>query len=239
MKAYYNKRKRVKTYSNIQLLSIVFTLLFLLDGCKEKPKNELPQEQSTKNMPKIHPPKTLKDKKETIEGNTTEENISKKEASVLLSSKADKLFHLGDHNGFTHAVSIENKKLLFKDIPQPIVILNLFSTWSLPCQGEAPYLADLQKKYEKELFVLGILLHPDAHLQELETFIQKNNASFFISSSSENNAFAKEIAKMLHLPNTLPIPLTIIYKDGHPYRYYEGAVPIEMIEHDIKSLLKQ
>jgi len=239
MRAYYNKRKRVKTYSNIQLLSIVFTLLFLLDGCKEKPKNELPQEQSTKNTPKTHFPKILKSEKEIIEGNTTEESISRKKISTPLSSKTDKLFHLSDHNGFTHTISIENKKLLFKDIPQPIVILNLFSTWSLPCQGEAPYLADLQKKYEKELFVLGVLLHPDAHLQELETFIQKNNASFFISSSSENNAFAKEITKMLHLPNTLPIPLTIIYKNGHPYRYYEGAVPIEMIEYDIKSLLKQ
>ncbi|QOR61376.1 TlpA family protein disulfide reductase [Sulfurovum sp. ST-21] len=232
----------MKTYSNIQLLSIVFTLLFLLDGCKEKPKDELPHEQSIKNMPETHSKKIIeeiKGEKDITEENTTEKNISRKEISAPLSSKADKLFHLGDHNGFKHAVSIENEKLLFKDIPQPVVILNFFSTWSLPCQGEAPYLADLQKKYEKELFVLGILLHPDDHLQELETFIQKNNASFFISSSSENDAFVKEIAKMLHLPDILPIPLTIIYKDGHPYRYYEGAVPVEMIEHDIKSLLKQ
>jgi len=223
----YTKRKRVKALPTIRLTLFVLTLLLLLVGCEEKPEESLPYEHSVENMPEAPSSQKLT---EANESNTTPPN-------TLYPSKGEH-FSLGDQKGVVHTVSIEHDQLFFKEISQPVVILNFFSTWSLPCQGEAPYLSNLQKKYPKDIFVMGILLHPDDHLQELETFVSQYQADYFISSSSENDRFAQKILQRVHIEDILPIPLTVIYHGGHYYRHYEGAVPIEMIEHDIKALLQ-
>ncbi len=192
-------------------------LLFLLSGCGKKEKSVQEHNASTATA-------------------TKENNVS---TAINRSSAAkNNRFMLTDHNGISHTVVMEKEKLLFPDITRPVVILHFFSTWSDPCQGEAPYLSDLQLKYKKEVAVLGILLHPDNYLEELDTFVSKNNLAYFISSGEENDAFAKTISKRLSLPDMLPIPLTVIYHNGRYYKHYEGAVPVEMLVHDINILLK-
>jgi thiol-disulfide isomerase/thioredoxin len=217
----------VKALSTIRPTLFVLTLLLLLAGCEEKPKESLPYEHSVENMPKAPSSQNL-----------TETNESSTPSSSTLYPSGGVHFSLGDQKGVVHSVSIEHDQLFFKKISQPVVILNFFSTWSLPCQGEAPYLSKLQKKYPEDIFVMGILLHPDEHLQELETFVSQYQADYFISSSSENDRFVQKILKRLHIEEIMPVPLTVIYHGGHYYRHYEGAVPIEMIEHDIKALLE-
>ena len=223
----------MKALSTLPSILSAITLLFCCTGCNDKPKETLPYEHSVENIPAATPSQNA------TQAHTGEKNISEENRSTALSPVHGKQFSLGDQNGITHIVSVENDQLFFKDISQPVVILNFFSTWSLPCQGEAPYLADLQKKYPKELSLIGVLLHPDDNLQELEKFIKDYHASYFISSSSDNDRFAQKILERLHMPDILPIPLTVIYYKGHYYRHYEGAVPIEMIEHDIKVLLEE
>ena len=147
-------------------------------------------------------------------------------------------FSLTNQHGLTRTVILQEKKVALQGIDKPVVILHFFTTWSLPCRGEAPYLSDLQVKYKKEVELLGILLHPDNYLQELDSFVTKNRLAYFISSGSQNDALAKAVAGQLALPDTLPIPLTVIYHDGRYYKHYEGAVPVEMLVHDIDTLLK-
>ncbi len=192
-------------------------LLFVLSGCGKKEKS-------------------------AQEYNTSTAAVTKDDNASAVSSKPspakDNRFMLTDHNGISHTVVMKKEKLLFPDITKPVVILHFFSTWSDPCQGEAPYLSDLQLKYKKKIAILGILLHPDNYLEELDTFVSKNKLAYFISSGGENDAFAKAISKRLSLPDMLPIPLTVIYHDGRYYKHYEGAVPVEMLVHDINTLLK-
>ncbi|MCF6206784.1 MAG: TlpA family protein disulfide reductase [Sulfurovum sp.] len=212
----------MKAHPTIWLILTVLISLFVSTGCKEKPKEKLPYEHSVESIP----------------ATPVSQNLTKANHTPTLYPSGGKRFNLGDQKGIVHSVSVENDQLFFKDISQPVVILNFFSTWSLPCQAEAPYLVDLQKKYPKQIFVMGVLLHPDDHLQELEKFINENQIDYFISSSSENDRFTQKILEKLHMPDILPIPLTVIYHGGHYYRHYEGAVPIEMIEHDIKTILR-
>jgi len=206
-------------------------LMLLLTGCDDKkekhtlPPREIPQEPPAAPSPQVPPSQNLT-KEVPAEENRTVPSLKP-------------FFTLGSQDGTTHTVSIEENRLVFQDISQPIVILHFFATWSLPCQGEAPYLSDLQKKFPQKVFVAGILLHPDDHLQELETFIRENHADYFISSGSENDRFTQKIIDRLHMPEILPVPLTVIYNKGRYARHYEGAVPIEMVEHDIKVLLKK
>ena len=139
----------------------------------------------------------------------------------------------------SHKVTVSDQKVMFQDTTQPILIVNLFATWCPPCIGEIPYLNDLQKKYEKELLVVGILTHDSIVQDELETFMAKNQINYFISNGTDNEAFATLMATTLHLPKNFPIPLTVMYVEGKYFTHYEGSVPVEMIEYDIQQAKKQ
>ena len=128
--------------------------------------------------------------------------------------------------------------MAFHDINQAVVIVNFFSTWCSPCSGEIPYLSDLQKKYKKKLFVAGILINDKQDDNTLKEFISKHHADYFISNSKHNDAFADKVVKELQLPENFSIPLTVIYKEGNYYTHYEGAVPVEMIDHYIQEAIK-
>ena len=94
------------------------------------------------------------------------------------------------------------------------------------------------KKYKKNLFVTGILVNDTIEETALKAFTLKYHANYFISNSKQNDAFASKVVKELQLPENFSIPLTVIYKDGNYYTHYEGAVPVEMIEHDLKNAMK-
>jgi len=203
-------------------------MLLFISGCEKKAKEKNPFQ----NIPEIEKTETL-----TLETLQAGKDRKEQNTTTLYPSSGD-TFYLSDIKDQNHTVAIEDKQLFFKDISQPVVIINFFSPWSLPCKAQVPYLSDLQKKYPKELFILGILLNPQDHKESLGHFIQENHANYYISGSKENNAFTRKILKQLHLPDIMPIPLTVIYRGGHYYRHYEGAVPIEMIEHDVKTLIE-
>ena len=139
----------------------------------------------------------------------------------------------------SHKVTVSDQKVMFQDVAQPIVMVNLFATWCPPCIGEIPYLNDLQKKYEKELLVVGVLTHDSIVQDELETFMAKNQINYFISNGTDNDAFANLLATTLHLPKNFSIPLTVIYVEGKYFTHYEGSVPVEMIEYDIQQAKKK
>jgi len=215
--------------NRLQILTVIlFTCVHLFSGCSETPKEENPFQ---------------------LEGNLSsadsseEENFSSalsKASGDTNTTQADNITYLlSDHQGNQYGIRTDHKELHVEENTAPVVILNFFSTWSLPCQGEAPYLTRLQKKYPKNILVLGVMLHPDTHLDTLEAFVRENNATFFISSSSENDRLAKKVAEELKLQNMFPVPLTVIYHNGIYDKHYEGAVPVEMLEHDIQILLEK
>ncbi len=139
----------------------------------------------------------------------------------------------------SHKVTVSDQKVIFQDAAQPIVMVNLFATWCPPCIGEIPYLNDLQKKYEKELLVVGILTHDSIVQDQLETFMAKNQINYFISNGTDNETFATLLASTLDLSKNFPIPLTVMYVEGKYFTHYEGSVPVEMIEYDIQQAKKQ
>ena len=134
---------------------------------------------------------------------------------------------------------VSDQKVIFQNIVKPIVIVNLFATWCPPCIGEIAYLNDLQKKHQKELFVVGILTHDNIVQAALETFMAKNQVNYFISNSTHNDMFANLLASTLHLPKNFSIPLTVMYVEGEYFTHYEGTVTVEMIEYDIQQAKKQ
>jgi len=167
-------------------------------------------------------------KKTTIEdfNKTKETNESKKHT-----------FSLRDLNGSNYSVSIENKHIKISTVNQKLILLNFFATWCPPCKGEIPYLADLQKKYKDRLFIAGILVNDSPDDKTLKAFTETYGINYFISNAKDNDAFVKLAVQKLQLDENFPIPLTILFKNGNYYAHYEGAVPVEMLEHDIKEAI--
>jgi thiol-disulfide isomerase/thioredoxin len=158
--------------------------------------------------------------------------------STLKTNKDAKSFKLNDIDNKNHTIYFDKKNILIEDISQDFVLLNFFATWCPPCQGQIPYLADLQETYKDDLFVAGILVN-DANQEyhTLEAFLKKYTINYFISNAKENDTFAVELLKGLNIAENFQLPLIILYKKGKYYAHYEGAVPIEMIEHDLKKAI--
>lgn len=55
------------------------------------------------------------------------------------------------------AVKIDDENIKFSEIKAPVVILNFWASWCVPCIKEFPSLVSLRKKFKQnELFILGI-----------------------------------------------------------------------------------
>ena len=139
----------------------------------------------------------------------------------------------------SHKVTLSNDQIIFQHNNKAIVLINLFATWCPPCIGELSYLNTLQKKYSNDLFLIGVLTHDYIDIPSLESFIAKHEINYFISNSPHNNAFIGRLATTLDLPQNFSIPLMVMYVDGKYFTHYEGTVPVEMIEYDIRQAQKQ
>ena len=204
------------------IVLLFITVLLYFTGCEDK-KSDVPDVLIEKTTEIIK--KKITPKETYISPLQTDSNATK--------------FTLNDIDNKNHTFYFNKKDIFIEDVSQKFVLLNFFATWCPPCQGQIPYLADLQKKYENDLFLAGILVNDsNKEYHELEAFSAKYTINYFISNAKENDTFAIALLKGLNIAENFQLPLTILYKNGTYYAHYEGAVPIEMIEHDIKKAMK-
>lgn len=214
-------------FSLISVVSITISLIFFT-GCEDKKEGNAPTavENTTEILPSRKVPQQQKSKKE-------------KNKTALPSDTTDGLtLTLTNTKQQTGTLTFrDNNTILLQNLPQNVVILNFFATWCPPCRAEIPYLSDLQKKYQNKILIAGILVNDLPDTQALEKFAHDYQLDYFISNSKKNNTFVSNVVKVLQLPENFSIPLTIIYKNGSYFTHYEGAVPVEMIDHDIQDAL--
>ncbi|WP_353662366.1 TlpA family protein disulfide reductase [Hydrogenimonas sp. SS33] len=122
------------------------------------------------------------------------------------------------------------------NVTEPVVLIDFFATWCPPCRAEIPHLADLQKRYEGKLKVIGVLIETKS-TAAMNRFIEGHGINYFVSNAPDNIDFATTTADMLHQPKNFSIPFMILFVKGKYFRHYIGMVPEEMIESDIKEAL--
>jgi thiol-disulfide isomerase/thioredoxin len=204
-----------------KIIALLFiTLLLCFTGCEDKKPNT-PIEENTTAI--IH-------KKTTVEDANR---------STLKTNSDAKKFKLNDIDNKNYTFYFDKKNIFIENIPQKFLLINFFATWCPPCRGQIPYINDLNEKYKKDLFVAGFLVNDDdKEYHELKEFSAEHNINYFVSNSKENDVFALELLKDISIAENFQLPLTILYKNGKYYSHYEGAVPVEMIEHDLKNAMK-
>jgi thiol-disulfide isomerase/thioredoxin len=137
-------------------------------------------------------------------------------------------------------VTVKSNFYNFLDIEEPIVMINFFATWCPPCLGQIPHLNRLQKNYKNKLTIIGLLMHDDIKEENLDKFIESQKIDFYISNQQDKNRkFSNFISPKLQLNATFPLPVMILFVKGRYYTHYEGSIPEEMIESDIKQALKK
>jgi len=178
-------------------------------------------------------------KKGGNEENTTAALSEKAKTPHIPESPQARSFLLKDIDERELNITIEGKRIASRDIDQSLILLNFFATWCPPCRGELPDFSQLQRKHAKDLFIIGILVNDEQNSTQLRSFMKKYGANYFISYAKENDELASLIIKDLNLSENFPIPLSVLYREGSFYRYYEGAAPVEMMENELKQALKQ
>ena len=201
---------------------LFITLLVCFTGCEDKKSDiDLPVENNTTDI---------------IDKNVTQEDT---DDSPFKTDADAKKFKLNDIENKNYTFYFYKKNIFIKDVPQKFVLLNFFATWCPPCNGQLPYISDIEAKYKDKLFVAGILVNDtDKEYHEIQELSTKYTIDYFISNSKQNDTFAIELLKCLNIAENFQLPLTILYKNGKYYAHYEGAVPVEMIEHDIKKAIE-
>jgi thioredoxin-like negative regulator of GroEL len=142
-------------------------------------------------------------------------------------------FTLHDVDGRTTSLTLQKGHLEIGRVTQPKILLHFFTTQADVCRAMLPYLSDLQRKNAQSLFVLGVVVPDGPDAKRLRTFMEQNDATFFIAEGSDNNALMRTVAADLSLEENYPLPLTVLFDRGHYVTHYEGVVPIEMIRHDL------
>lgn len=164
-----------------------------------------------------------KEKKEEVK---EEVHIQKfeKTSEFQLKTTNDKIINL----------KLENEKIILKDYPNKIVLLNFFTTWCPACKAEIPNLIKLQNDYKNDFVVISILLEEMKTNDEIKTFIKESNINYDVIHSPESIEVAKNLGGIKSIPT-----MFLINKNSNLFQKYVGLVPAEMMEIDIKKLLEK
>ena len=95
---------------------------------------------------------------------------------------------------------------VLKDVKTPIVLINFWASWCVPCLKEFPSLVEFKKKYEGKVTVIGINgdeEDPKMNVDKIEKKYHLNFESILDPSSVTSNKF---------LINTYPV--SILYYKG-------------------------
>jgi thiol-disulfide isomerase/thioredoxin len=131
-------------------------------------------------------------------------------------------------------IRLENDKVILKDYPNKIVLLDFFATWCPPCKAEIPNLVRLQEDYKNDFVVISILLEEMKTNEEIIDFIKSFNINYTITNSPDNFDLAKSLGGIKSIPT-----MFLVDRNSKIFQKYVGLVPSEMMEIDIKKVLEK
>ena len=131
-------------------------------------------------------------------------------------------------------IKLENDKIIVKNYPNKIVLLNFFATWCPPCKAEVPNLIKLQNDYKNDFVVVSVLLEEMKTNEEILAFIKEYNINYTVINSPESFDLVKNLGGIKSIPT-----MYLLDKNSKTFQKDVGRVPNEMMEIDIKKVLER
>jgi thiol-disulfide isomerase/thioredoxin len=121
-----------------------------------------------------------------------------------------------------------------------VVFLNFFATYCVPCHTEFPDIEKLQTKYGDKLQVVEVSMNDvtdAAEKAEMAKYIQEQKPPFpvYIASTTDDSYY-KDIDPRWAQSEALPMTM-IFGKDGKEAHFYQKALTLADMEHDVDPLL--
>jgi len=120
-----------------------------------------------------------------------------------------------------------------------VIMFDIFATWCPPCRAEAQTLSDIQKKYKKDVVIIGLTVEDGIDNEKLNTFAKECDATYTLVNSHQNQKLIQAILKSLDVDGGSPIPFMVLYKDGKYIKHFVGATYEEFITTEIKKALEK
>lgn len=168
-----------------------------------------------------------------MSGCSDSKKASQNEAEALIAKTG---YTLKGIDGSSYEITKAGTDFSIKGAAEPVVIYDIYATWCPPCRAEAPHLSSLQKKFAGKVKVIGISIEEGKDNAYFERFAKDIGIEYTLVNSPDNQRLSRAMAGAIGIGQDFPIPLMIVYKNGHFVKYYSGLVPEEMLESDLKQL---
>jgi len=215
------------------IISLFILILFL--GCENRDSFDniiaKLKAQKDKNITKttVIVPNVIQ-KKATVEQNLT---LVNKEKDTKQKKKISKL-SLKTIDGKEIKLKFFDNGIKFQTYKNKIILLDIFTTWCPPCIESIPHLVKIQKQYKKDIQIIGIVMEENKRDSELLQFKEKYHINYPLTNSKENFTLVDTWGGVSGYPTII-----IFDKNGTYFNHYNGSPPIEMLESDIKKVLRK
>ena len=143
-------------------------------------------------------------------------------------------FQLKTTNDGIINIRLENEKIILKDYPNKIVLLNFFTTWCPACKAEIPNLIQLQNSYKNDFVIISVVLEEMKTNEQIKNFIKESNINYEVANAPECIELARSLGGIKSIPT-----MFLIDRNNDVFQKYVGLVPTEMMEVDIKKVLEK
>lgn len=168
-----------------------------------------------------------------LSGCSDSKKHSQKDAEALIAKTG---YTLKGIDGSSYEITKAGTDFSIKGAAEPVVVYDIYATWCPPCRAEAPHLSSLQKKFAGKIKIIGISIEEGKDNAYFERFAKDIGITYTLVNSADNQRLSRAIAGAIGIGQDFPIPLMVVYKNGHFVKYYSGLVPEEMLESDLKQL---
>ena len=128
-------------------------------------------------------------------------------------------------------VGLDDSRHELGDWKEPVIIVNFWAPWCVPCRREIPALIEIQKQYSSQVKILGLAFDSIENIREFEKTLPMNYPSFIAGAKIPmySAAFGNQSGAL---------PFTAFIGKNRKLEYgHLGELTIEQMREKIEDIL--
>lgn len=155
---------------------------------------------------------------------------------ILAFASNAKSFVLDRVDGKKIHIEVNDNGVKVKEFPNKLIILDFFGKNCPPCRAEMPILGEIQKKYKKDLQIIGIHVQEPLTIKDF-SMIKNRGVNFPVvdyMQSQQNQNFVEYISRLTGWQGSIPYML-FFDKNGTYQGYHLGMMEEDLLKKFIEQ----